>query len=98
MHGYFFGGHGFHCGYEGHYLLPGIVTDFASDYLTPLSPKRLLNPWTTEPVAVSTLLNRLPSLQEATAVTRTAQTVWQAQLFSQMAQSIFGWNKPLLGE
>src|SRR5437879_11357922 len=60
----FLGGHGLQ------QTLPTIVTDFAADYLTPLKPKRLLNPWTEEPVGVSALLNSIPSLREAAAIAR----------------------------
>lgn len=85
--GAFFGGHALQ------QPMPDIVTDFALDYIASANPKRLLNPWTEEPVAVSALLNRLPSLSKALAFTRTSQTVWQAELFNQMTNRILGWNK-----
>jgi len=83
----FFGGHGIQ------HPLPSIVTDFAVDYLAAQKPKRLLNPWTQEPVGVSTLLNTLPSMHEACAICRNTQSVWQSQLFAQMAAKILGWSK-----
>lgn len=71
-----------------------IVIDFAVDYLAPLKPKRLFNPWTEEPVGVSALFNALPTLQEASAVSLNTKTLRQAQLFfNYMASSILGWNK-----
>jgi hypothetical protein len=72
---------------------PDIVIDFALDYLASVNPKRLLNFWTEEPVGVSALLNRLPSLSEALAFTRNSQAVWQAELFNQMANRVLGWSK-----
>lgn len=73
--------------------LPTMVTDFAVHYLTALKPKRLLNPWSGEPVGISALLNALPSLQEAWAVSRDARSVWRARLFSQLAARLLGWIK-----
>jgi hypothetical protein len=73
--------------------LPSIVTDFALEYLKPRSPKRILNPWTEEPVSISALMNSLPTLEKGCAITRNEQAVWRAQLFRELAAKIVGWEK-----
>jgi hypothetical protein len=73
--------------------IPNIVTDFAVEYLRSRNPKRIMNPWTEEPVCISALMNALPSVEEGRVITRNKHYVWQAQLFKRVASGILGWEK-----
>jgi hypothetical protein len=85
---WFNGGYTYECN-----PIPSIVTDFALAYLKPRSPKRILNPWTEEPVSISALMNALPSLEKGCVIARNDQAVWRAKLFSELASKIHGWEK-----
>jgi hypothetical protein len=73
--------------------LPSIATDFAVDYLQQFKPKRLLDPWTEEPLSLATLMNELPAVEEAIGFTRDSQALRQFKIFHELCHKVLGWTK-----
>lgn len=74
-------------------VIPAIAANFITDYLSALKPKRLLLPWVLESFSDLALLNAMPTVQEAVALSPNTRRFWQSQLFEQLAASILGWGK-----